>query len=696
MRIGSDTILRNCGLLDLIAMLDGFRDRVIRTMIVAAALVAFGLWPLQAGATLVLSPDGITVYDTVNNISWLANADLAATNRFGLPLCTSATDPKACVNASGSMSYQSATAWVAAMNAAAYLGHTNWQLPTTPHVDSSCPFTGPHGESFGFNCMASALGSLYYSALGLKAPKTAVAIPNSTTGPFNNFQPYLYWSQTVVTQDGSGYGTFSFNTGFHGSNTKPNFLYALPMIAGKIAGTPPAAGTGLQVNPGGQTVYDPVMNVTWLANANLAATNTFGLPPCRDQGSPKICVNQDGAMNWDSADQFVTNMNTSAYLGQTTWQLPPMDPNCGASYNCASTGDPLGELFYDQLGLTAGTAAVTTPDIDVGPFKNMQPYLYWSCEAATIQDVCQSEGPASGFEDTFSFGNGFQGTDVLKNEFYMMVYYPGPPTVIPASYEGLWWAAPAGSESGWGINFAHQGDVIFATWFTYDANGKAWWLTMTANKTAEGVYSGQLIRTNGAPFSAYVPPATATVVGTGTLTFTSATTGTFAYTVNDGANVATQTKAIVLQTFGAVPTCVWGAQPDLTLATNYQDLWWASGGTESGWGVNLTQQGTTIFATWFTYDANHNPLWLSATLPQTASKTYSGTLLLTGGQAFSAVPFDPNKITRTPVGTATFTFANGNAGTFTYNVDLGDGVNKATQSKAITRQVFRAPGTVCQ
>ncbi len=33
-------------------------------------------------------------------------------------------------------------------------------------------------------------------------------------------------------------------------------------------------------------------------------------------------------------------------------------------------------------------------------------------------------------------------------------------------------ARPAGSESGWGINFAHQGDIIFATWFTYDADGK--------------------------------------------------------------------------------------------------------------------------------------------------------------------------------------------------------------------------------
>jgi hypothetical protein len=263
------------------------------------------------------------------------------------------------------------------------------------------------------------------------------------------------------------------------------------------------------------------------------------------------------------------------------------------------------------------------------------------------------------------------------------------------NYTGLFWNSPAGSESGWGINFAHQGDVIFATWFTYDANGKAWWLTMIANKTAEGVYSGTLYRNNGAPFSAFVPPATATPVGTGTVTFTSATTGTFAYQVSDGMNIATQTKAITLQTFGQAPTCAWGAQPDLTKATNFQDLWYAAPAeSESGWGVNLTQQGTTIFATWFTYDANRNPLWLSVTATQTAPNTFSGALDRTTGPAFGAVPFGP--VQHNPAGTVTFTFTDGNNGTFAYNVDLGDGVNKASQSKAITRQVFRPPGTVCQ
>jgi hypothetical protein len=41
------------------------------------------------------------------------------------------------------------------------------------------------------------------------------------------------------------------------------------------------------------------------------------------------------------------------------------------------------------------------------------------------------------------------------------------------------------------------------------------------------------------------------------------------------------------------------------------------------------------------------------------------------------------------VGTATFSFVDGNTGTFSYTVD---GV---TQTKTITREVFAPPGTTC-
>jgi uncharacterized protein (TIGR03437 family) len=449
-------------------------SRAFRDLMTTITLVASASSPSQAAPALVLSPDGITVYDTVNNITWLAHANLAASNRFTLPVCI-ASVPQPCVNPTGSMTYQAAAAWVAAMNAANYLGHTNWQIPTTPTTDSTCPLVGPQNNSFGFNCSSGALGSLYYNALSLTAPNTAVPIPGSTAGPFSNFQPYLYWSQTIPPND-TGYATFSFNTGFQGSNTAFNFLYVLPMIPGKISGTPAAVGTGLQINPGGQTVYDPVANVTWLANANLGAANTFGLPACKDQNTPKMCVNPDGAMNWTSASQFIANMNSTAYLGQKNWQFPTMDPTCGVSYNCGGAGNPFSELFYAQLGVSPGSSVVATPDIAVGPFNNIQPYLYWTCGAATIQDTCGA-APAPGFEWSFSFGNGFLGTDVLANDLYVTAYFvgsatstPGPEIVEVANAEG---ESPVIAPNAWieikGVKLAPSGDA--RTWQLSDFAG---------------------------------------------------------------------------------------------------------------------------------------------------------------------------------------------------------------------------------
>ena len=258
--------------------------------------------------------------------------------------------------------------------------------------------------------------------------------------------------------------------------------------------------------------------------------------------------------------------------------------------------------------------------------------------------------------------------------------------VVP-NYEGLWWDAPAGSESGWGINFEHQGDTIFATWFTYDATGKGWWLVMTAAKTGPNTYSGILYRTTGPAFNS-VPfnpmQVTPAQVGNGTLTFSDANNGTFAYTVNGIA----QMKSITRQVFGPLPTCTTGVA-DLTATSNYQGLWWAApGGSESGWGVNFAHEGDTIFATWFTYDVDGTPMWLVVTAQKTAAGTYSGVLYRTTGPAFNSVPFNPASVIPAQVGSATLTFTDGNTGTFAYTV------NGVSQAKAITRQLF-GPGTIC-
>ena len=258
--------------------------------------------------------------------------------------------------------------------------------------------------------------------------------------------------------------------------------------------------------------------------------------------------------------------------------------------------------------------------------------------------------------------------------------------------QGLWFASPAFSESGWGVNLAQQGDIVFATWFTYDTDGSGMWLVMSDGRRQAGTntYQGQLFRTTGPAFdSATFDPTRVTPapVGSATFSFTDGNNGTFTYTVNN----VTQTKAITRQIFASpLPTCAEGGAAGS--APNFSDLWFRSPAfSESGWGVNLTQQGDVLFVTWFTYDANGKGLWLvGSDVRRTTGNTFTGQLFRTTGPAFSSTPFNPTQVVPSAVGTATFTFTDANNGTFAYTV------NGVSQSKPITRQVFSTPATVCR
>jgi hypothetical protein len=263
--------------------------------------------------------------------------------------------------------------------------------------------------------------------------------------------------------------------------------------------------------------------------------------------------------------------------------------------------------------------------------------------------------------------------------------------VLPGNYQGLWWNAPAGSESGWGINFAHQGDVLFATLFTYDEAGTPMWLVMSrGDRQADGAtYSGTLYRTTGPAFNAspFTPITSANLAAVGTMSVTSssADAAVLNYTVN-GTSVR---KNIQRQVYGSkAANCVPGTGSRASLV-NYQDLWWKA--DESGWGVNITHQDDTIFATLFTYDSGGKGLWLvmSAGIKQ-ADGSYLGDLYRTTGPAFNAQPFAPiTAANLAKVGTMQLRFTDGQSGMLTYTV------NGTNVTKAITRQVFSSPVPSC-
>jgi hypothetical protein len=272
-----------------------------------------------------------------------------------------------------------------------------------------------------------------------------------------------------------------------------------------------------------------------------------------------------------------------------------------------------------------------------------------------------------------------------------------------ASYEGLWWNSPANSESGWGLNITHQGNIIFATWFTYDRQGVGQWLVMPQLDKQPGYYdpyymsssdsydySGTVYRTTGPSFDsanfATAGAITATAVGTANLNLPGGNVGTFTYTL-DGVS---QSKTITKQVFGPLPNCELGGSAGAT--PNFQGLWWRSpANSESGWGVNLTHQGDIIFATWFTYDSSRRGIWV--VMPngrRTTGNTFTGALYRTTGPAFDSAVWNAANVQATEVGTATFSFTDAGNGTFAYTL------NGVSGSKPITKQVFSSPATVCR
>jgi hypothetical protein len=84
-------------------------------------------------------------------------------------------------------------------------------------------------------------------------------------------------------------------------------------------------------------------------------------------------------------------------------------------------------------------------------------------------------------------------------------------------------------------------------------------------------------------------------------------------------------------------------------------------------------------------------MWLvGSDVRKTGNATYAGTLYRTVGPPLTMTPWDPTRVTRTPAGSIAFTFADASHGVATYTVD------GLSQSKAITRQVFAAPASVCR
>ncbi|MDB4529200.1 hypothetical protein N9193_04785 [Pseudomonadales bacterium] len=94
---------------------------------------------------------------------------------------------------------------------------------------------------------------------------------------------------------------------------------------------------------GNGLIYDDVLDITWLQDANYAQTTGY---------------DADGRMTWADANTWADQLSYGGYddwrLASADWR-PAWQSNAPAHGYNVTTGE-LGHMFYNNLGNTAGTS----------------------------------------------------------------------------------------------------------------------------------------------------------------------------------------------------------------------------------------------------------------------------------------------------------------------------------------------------
>lgn len=198
----------------------------------------------------------------------------------------------------------------------------------------------------------------------------------------------------------------------------------------KLSVTLLALGTGVSGaaqaalhDRGGGLIYDDVLDVTWLQNANYGAGSSYDSAEVVDvNGNYEIVPGStsNGRMWWSSAVAWAANLSYYDSVRDVTWddwRLPHMNNiapcdfyaaggHCGYSPN-VNSGE-LAHLFFVTLANTAAFSydgSVSIPGgglVNAGPFVDLQAGGYWYSTQNQSGDMYS---PAWGF----NFAYGFQG-----------------------------------------------------------------------------------------------------------------------------------------------------------------------------------------------------------------------------------------------------------------------------------------------
>jgi len=321
-------------------MLRGANVRQVLGGIVVLALVC-----TSSEAALQSRLAGRAYYDTLLGITWIADGNLIATRSFGVSGIGTGT------SGYGAVDWSTAQEWVAAMNAAGYLGVSDWRLPRV--IDTDGPDADGLGDDgcdlayAGTDCGwnvdpgTGELAHLYYVTLGNPGAydpygvhqdwcDTGMPAPPAcliNVGPFSNFFPNHYWTATEFAIDSTDVWEFNARIGAQNINVKTRLSYAWAVRDGDIGDVPMSDAD----NDG---VADVVDNCTLVANASQCDSD--------GDGFGNHC---DGDLNNNG---FTNAFDTALFRAQLGRPSVPPTYN-QADFNCNGFVNSLDTVRFRQL-----------------------------------------------------------------------------------------------------------------------------------------------------------------------------------------------------------------------------------------------------------------------------------------------------------------------------------------------------------
>lgn len=355
-------------------------------------------------------------------------------------------------------------------------------------------------------------------------------------------------------------------------------------------------------------------------------------------------------------------------------------------------------LIVGAPGESSGSAGVNGDEENNNAVRSGAVYQFSKQDGNWLQlNYIKSSNPAnsSNFRHNIAFGEsiaisaesivvGSPGEKLYSGAVYI---YDNNSVPLKDSHTGLWYDT---DETGHGLNFYLLADNrVVALWYTYDNEGNPMWLSGVGTHNGHTAIMDVHTRSGGSFPPSDDDSSEVNLWGKFTVTFTECNTGYFNWTPLEGTGfIAGSTKISRLTNTNGINCNNTNKKKIETFSMKDSNsaLWFNS--SEALLSNTYMLENNRILHMWYTFDNDHNPVWLQGIGTHDGIKATMDAYIVDGGK-FPPY-YNPEELNINHWGKFELEFADCNVGLFKWTPNQGNGyssgetvLNRLTNTKGL-------------